>query len=262
LGYNGSGTFNLEYDWTQDAANGLDISSSRMMGQEQDIANGLSNCVTRDGQSPPSADLPMGGNVLTDLGNGVQPGDSASLGQIKTLINTAFPVGAIVMWNTTTAPIPSNFQLCDGTNGTPNLTDKFVVGAGATYANGASGGAASVRLSVAQLPAHAHGVNDPTHAHVVSDPTHTHAQDPHFHSMPDSSLMLTSGAGFGGYTGGPDQLGSQNNTNGATPAIHAAATGITINAASTGISLQTTGSGEAVNTLPPYYALCFVQRMN
>src|SRR5262249_44557947 len=40
---------------------------------------------------------------------------------------------------------------------------------------GAAGGAQTVTLITAQMPAHAHGVNDPTHSHGVSDPTHAHS---------------------------------------------------------------------------------------
>lgn len=56
--------------------------------------------------------------------------------------NTPFgvvPVGGIILWNSTIASIPANFQVCDGTNGTPNLQGLYVVGAGAT-SPAASGG--------------------------------------------------------------------------------------------------------------------------
>lgn len=133
MGYNGSGTFNLEYNWQQDAANGLDISSSRMQSQEQDIANGLSNAITRDGQSPALANLPMGGKILKNLGAGSSPGDSVPFDQVQSMIaaavGLAFPVGMIATWNSATTPIPANFQLCDGTNGTPDLRNKFILGA-------------------------------------------------------------------------------------------------------------------------------------
>ncbi len=46
--------------------------------------------------------------------------------------------------------------MCDGTLGTPNLRDRFVVGAGDSYSLGATGGANTVILTVAQMPAHTH----------------------------------------------------------------------------------------------------------
>jgi hypothetical protein len=53
---------------------------------------------------------------------------------------SAVPAGGIIMWSGSIASIPSGYVLCDGTNGTPNLKDSFVVGSGATYAVGNTGG--------------------------------------------------------------------------------------------------------------------------
>ena len=56
------------------------------------------------------------------------------------------PVGGIIMWSGATNAIPSGWALCDGQNGTPNLQDKFIVGAGSTYAVDATGGSADATL--------------------------------------------------------------------------------------------------------------------
>ncbi len=56
------------------------------------------------------------------------------------------PVGGIIMWSGATNNIPSGWALCDGQNGTPNLQDKFIVGAGNTYAVDATGGSADATL--------------------------------------------------------------------------------------------------------------------
>ena len=48
------------------------------------------------------------------------------------------PKGGIIMWSGATTAIPQGWALCDGTNGTPNLRDRFIVGAGSTYAVAAS----------------------------------------------------------------------------------------------------------------------------
>lgn len=74
--FNGSGSFVRLYSWAVDAANSVDISSSRTDAEMNGFAAGLSNCVTRDGQSPPSADLPMGGKKLTNLGNAASDTDA------------------------------------------------------------------------------------------------------------------------------------------------------------------------------------------
>ena len=54
------------------------------------------------------------------------------------------PSGAIVMWSGTVATIPSDWVLCDGSSGTPDLTDRFVMGAGDSYSPGATGGSTSL----------------------------------------------------------------------------------------------------------------------
>ena len=56
------------------------------------------------------------------------------------------PVGGIIMWSGATNAIPSGWALCDGNNGTPNLQDKFIVGAGSSYAVDATGGSADATL--------------------------------------------------------------------------------------------------------------------
>lgn len=81
--FNGSGTFNLIYNWQNDAAQGLNISSSRMEAQEQDIAAGLSLCITKDGQQTPTASLPMGGFRLTNMGNATAQGNAVSVQDVQ-----------------------------------------------------------------------------------------------------------------------------------------------------------------------------------
>ena len=62
------------------------------------------------------------------------------------------PKGAIIMWSGTVATIPDGFSLCDGSNGTPDLRNRFVIGAGSNYAVGATGGG-STTTSVGDVEA-------------------------------------------------------------------------------------------------------------
>ena len=90
--------------------------------------------------------------------------------KVMSQVNAApIPVGGIIMWSGTIASIPSGWALCDGTNSTPNLTDKFIVGAGNTYSTGSTGGSTThdhggvggnTTLSVTQIPSHAHSYKD------------------------------------------------------------------------------------------------------
>lgn len=75
-------------------------------------------------------------------------------------IASCTPVGGIIMWSGAVANIPWGWALCNGANGTPDLRDRFVVGAGSSYAVGATGGEASVTLTVDQIPSHTHPITD------------------------------------------------------------------------------------------------------
>lgn len=72
------------------------------------------------------------------------------------------PSGAILLWSGSVASIPTGFVICDGTNSTPDLRNRFVVGAGSTYAVDATGGSAD-----AVVVSHTHTVTDPGHNHSV-----------------------------------------------------------------------------------------------
>ena len=171
-------------------------------------------------------------NVL--IGNGtsnvafVAPGTS---GNVLTSNGTtwvsgaAFVTGMIVLWSGSIATIPAGFALCNGSNGTPDLRDRFVVGAGSTYAVNATGGSAN-----ATLPTH-------THTATVTDPGHLHT-----------------------YTrGGTDTVsggGITIQTNSALPSQNTST-------AFTGISVanSTEGSSATNANLPPYFALAYIMKL-
>ena len=68
----------------------------------------------------------------------------------------SIPAGVIVMWSGSIVSIPSGWVICDGLNSTPDLRDRFIVGAGSTYAVAATGGASNVTLATTQIPSHTH----------------------------------------------------------------------------------------------------------
>jgi microcystin-dependent protein len=86
-----------------------------------------------------------------------------------TAVAAAFPTGGIILWSGSIASIPAGWALCDGTSGTPNLRDRFVVGAGTTYAVNDTGGANTVTLDTTQIPSHTH-----TGTTAATDLAHTH----------------------------------------------------------------------------------------
>ena len=77
-------------------------------------------------------------------------------GNEKPLGGASVPTGTVLSWYGNIANIPNGFVLCDGNNGTPDLRDRFIVGAGNSYSCGATGGANTVTLNTNQIPSHAH----------------------------------------------------------------------------------------------------------
>ena len=98
---------------------------------------------------------------------GTPTGPTASSGtNSNQLATTAFvfqnsvPVGAILMWGGSILSLPSGYALCDGTSGTPDLRNRFIIGAGSTYSVGSTGGSAD-----AVVVSHTHTITDPGHTH-------------------------------------------------------------------------------------------------
>ena len=70
--------------------------------------------------------------------------------------NNSIPSGVIMLWSGLSSNIPEGYVLCDGNNGTPNLTDKFIIGAGSTYPVGETGGESVHILTIDEMPSHSH----------------------------------------------------------------------------------------------------------
>lgn len=140
---------------------------------------------------------------------------------------TPIPSGVITMWSGSVGSVPSGWNLCDGTNGTPNLVNRFVVGAGSTYSVGSTGGSTD-----AIVVSHTH-----TATSVVTDPGHFHT-----YSTPN----LTIDANNGGSRAG----------NATTQNTASATTGITVS--TTNASTGTSGTNA---NLPPYYALAYIMKL-
>jgi len=145
----------------------------------------------------------------------------------------AIPTGGIIIWSGSTGSIPSGWLLCDGTNGTPDLRDRFIVGAGNTYAVNATGGSAD-----AIVVTHTHTA---TSTSVVTDPGHTHNIQNQNQGTVDSELQSARGNGTNLYTVPTDS----------------ATTGITVATTTTNASAGTSGTNA---NLPPYYALAYIQK--
>ena len=183
-------------------------------------------------------------------------------------VHSVVPVGVIWMWNSTAVSIPSGWQLCDGSNGTPDLRDRFIVGAGSTYNVAATGGSNSTTLTLSNLPSHAHSASSTftgtamgSHSHTITDPGHSH--------YTGSSDGIGSSRG-GGDAGNKEMADDWNAGNGPRVYSNTAYTGVGVANGSAGTptgSVATTvanagaTSPTAVDSRPPYYALCYIQKM-
>jgi len=102
----------------------------------------------------------------------------ANMGGILNIVGSGVPTGGIIMWSG--ASVPGGWSLCDGTNSTPDLRDRFIVSSGSVYSIGDTGGANSVTLTVDQIPAHTHAItaiNDGSPSAPYSSPRSAYASE-------------------------------------------------------------------------------------
>jgi hypothetical protein len=166
--------------------------------------------------------------------------------------NFLVPSGAILMWSGTIATIPSGWRLCDGTNSTPDLRNRFVIGASAD-----SGGQANTTVTGATtktggskdsiVVSHTHTgttANNGAHIHTITDPGHRH---------------FWGGIIQQGYSPG-NQIIAQQGTDARTEYAN---TDITINSGGAHTHTFTTnseGSSGTNTNLPPYFALAYIMK--
>lgn len=86
MAFNGAGVFTRLYNWVTDAANSINITASRMDEDTQDIVDGLSNCICKDGQTTITADIPFSDNKITGLGDATDAQDAVNLRTLQTSI--------------------------------------------------------------------------------------------------------------------------------------------------------------------------------
>lgn len=184
-------------------------------------------------------------------------------------LNTYEPVGTIKLYTGLVGSIPTGWQQCDGTNGTPDLRDRFVVGAGTTYAVGDTGGANTVTLGISEMPVHSHSVSitsggqSQDHNHPININTGNQSQS-HTHTIP----TVSGGAGGSaeGFTYLTGQVTQGSVTSGATSQDHihnvSGTSGLTSQNHTHSVSGNTanTGNGNAHENRPPYYAVMFIQK--
>jgi hypothetical protein len=83
MAFNGTGTFLRLYNWVTDKINLVPITASRVDAEMDGMATGLSNCITKDGQTTITANIPFNSNKNTGLGNATARTDAINVGQVQ-----------------------------------------------------------------------------------------------------------------------------------------------------------------------------------
>ena len=83
MAFNGTGTFLRLYNWATDKINSIPITASRVDAEMDGMATGLSNCITKDGQTTVSANIPFNSFKATGLGSGTARTDAVNVGQVQ-----------------------------------------------------------------------------------------------------------------------------------------------------------------------------------
>jgi len=163
-------------------------------------------------------------------------------------LSNILPKGLISLWYGSVANIPTGWVLCDGTNSTPDLRDRFIVGAGTTYNPNDTGGSSAVTpsgtvgnttLTIEQMPAHNHDITDNGHTH-----------------QSIKGFMY----GRTGVTRSSMAVGGDVTNYGDSP-LTTNTTGITINNKGGGGSHTHAFTGTSQTNLPPYYALAYIMKL-
>jgi hypothetical protein len=166
--------------------------------------------------------------------------DDSTKAASTAFVRDIVPTGVIVMWSGSIVSIPTGWLICDGTNSTPDLRNRFIVGAGSTYAVAATGGSAD-----AITVSHTHTgttASNGAHTHLIN-PSVLFNQD----NDPSSPIDTITGSSSNGTNGPSAYLQTLNylTTNGAH--THTFTT-------------DSTGSSGTNANLPPYYALAYIMK--
>jgi microcystin-dependent protein len=194
------------------------------------IASAISS--KADSNSPTLTGTPL----TPTASSGTSTTQIASTAFVATAVAAAFPSGGIIIWSGSVASVPSGWYLCNGSNGTPDLRDRFVVGAGSTYAVADTGGSAN-----AIAVSHTHT------ATTASDGTHNHDV---VGTKSDGYTIYGADKFYTVSSGGPSQYVDAIKSTGIASAGSHTHT----------ITVASAGSSGTNANLPPYYALAYIMK--
>jgi len=168
------------------------------------------------------------------------------------------PTGCILLWSGAANAIPSGFVLCNGSNSTPDLRGKFVVGyhnSNGDYDVGDTGGAETVTLSEAQIPSHNHSFSS-SHTH-GSGSYSTNTTGSHSHTWQRQDVGINNG--YRPWPASNNDCKSTNVNTGSNGNHSHSITGTSGSGTASGTT-GNKGGGNAHENRPPYYALCYIMK--
>ena len=178
------------------------------------------------------------------------------------LAGAGLPVGSIVMWAGSIGALPLNWKICDGTGGTPDLRDRFVVGAGVAYTVGTTGGDVEHQHALTTDPTGAHTHTGAVGGHVLTVdeiPSHRHKSGAVWGSSNEMSrgsvaAEFPQGRSVDGHANDGTLEAWGSNVGGGQAHTHALTT-------DEGGAHTHEGGTALANHLPPYYALLYIMKV-
>ena len=220
-----------------DPSNNTDINSINIA--EGCAPSGINNAIRQLMSDLKEFQTGAADDNFTVGGNFVVDGTSAFTGAVTLTGGIAgggfIPTGGIIIWSGAANAIPTGWLLCNGSNGTPDLRNRFVVGAGSTYAVGATGGSADAIVV--------------SHNHTAESTSLTGTL------VGISETFSTAGSATGVFT--KDTSIALAGTPAATDTSLA---GVASFNGSHTHTINSTGSSGTNANLPPYYALCYIMK--
>ena len=223
------------------------------------VVGNLSGNAAGDHTGTFTGDVDTRGKTLK-LGAGQIPLDSLAADVLAFVRSEGAPRGLIACWYGNVNAPPAGWFLCDGSNGTPDLRNRFVVGAGQTYGPGNNGGSATHThdVTVAAGGSHVHDITvADTVLTVAQMPSHNHGNgqnnDNSGGQQPYGSIASPGGGGSKNNADNTPKQGLTTTVGGNQPHGHAGSS------AAGGIHTHV-ATADPTAVLPPYYALAYIMR--